>query len=189
MSFQPILMICTITAATLTWVICPFFSLSFLRVPKEMKDPQWVGFHPGTHSYEIFGFFFFFFAAQKRSQSNQFSSINVAVVHSNISQYAFEQDHLTTLCRVITSNPLSTSSTNHLLYHIVLPVVTWASSTSNTTPPPIPLHTNAWKRSTQTWKQFHASAINLNSLSSRGQLHFLLFCCTVIFHQDVNLTF
>lgn len=73
-----------------------------------------------------------------------------------------------------------------LLYHIVLPVATnKAFLLFKPFPHCVPLKTVP----TYTGTQVDACAINLNSLFSWGQLHFLLFCCTVIFHQDVNLTF
>lgn len=171
-------------------------SLSLLRGPKEMKDPRWVeGFHSGTYSNKNICLFSVLAQKKQRSQSYQLPSIMLSVVLCNIGQYTLKHEHLTTLSRALPhskkkkwSRLLQTViswSANHLLYHIVLPVVTWTLRTSNAPAPP----TDTWKRSTQTWKQFHASAINLNSLFSRGQLLFLLFCCTVIFHQDVNLTF
>lgn len=149
MSFQTIFMICMAAAVTLTWVIRPFFSLSLslLRGPKEMKDPRWVeGFHSGTYSNKIFVYFLCWPKKKQRSQSYQLPSIMLSVVLCNIGQYTLKHEHLTTLSRALPhskkkkwSRLLQTViswSANHLLYHIVLPVVTWTLRTSNAPAPP-----------------------------------------------------
>lgn len=113
--------------------------------------------------------------------SHQCPSVIACVVLRTISQYTLKREHLTSLSRE-KNDPVPCK----LWCHIVSFTTLFCQWEHELSPPDF---ADARKQSVQTWKQFSASAINLNSLFPRGQLHFLLFCCTVIFHQDVNLTF
>lgn len=160
-----------------------FFLLS--RVPRETKDLQWVeAFLPGIYFYEVF---VYFCATQKqRIQNCQQLSITASEVLSNISQYTLKPEHLTTLSRTPTRNKkMITSPANmKLLYYIVLPVGTMNPfCTSNALLPILTPKNNPRRHGNN-------SAHQLKFFILTGPIaFFLLFCCMVIFHQDVNLTF
>lgn len=121
-----------------------------------MKDLQWVeAFHPG-----IFFFFYIclFLCCTKYSQSCQLLSIFVSVVLSNISQYTLKHEHLTTLSRTPTHRTYK--KWPHLLQIwncCTILSCQWEPMNPLCTSDALPPETDAWKQSTQTWKQFDTS--------------------------------
>lgn len=125
----------------------------------------------------------FVLAKKWKSQSYKLLSIIVSVIFYNKSQYTLKPEHLTTVSRT----PTNTKKWSRLLQIwncCTIVSCKWKPITHPQLPTLMPennphRHGNNSTLLPSTW----------NSLFSWGQLHFLLFCCTVIFHQDVNLTF
>lgn len=119
-------------------------------------------------------------------QSCQFLSVIASVVLSNISQYTLKPEHLTTLSRT----PTNKKKWSHLLKYETVVLYCLASGnlwTLSALQMPFPLF---WCLKTIQAGMETIRHMNVNFFILMGPIaFFLLFCCMVIFHQDVNLTF
>lgn len=147
-------------------LIRSFFSLTLSRVPKEMKDLRWVeGFHSRMYLNENFSIFC---PAQKMDVSHYVPSVIFSVVLHDICQYTLKHEHITTLSTVFTKQQRNDHIACKAQHHIVSCTIFcchWEHQLST-----LQIHHHPAIHAYM--EQFHASAINLNSLSSRGQLHF-----------------
>lgn len=165
-----------VAVVTFMGVICPFFHL---RVPKEMKDLQWVeAFHSAIYFYEIVVYLFFFFVVPPETD------IRFAGLFPSMSQWFSTTYSVSIHPQALSGTPTQRKKWSCLRQiwnscHIVLPVGTHESSLYFKCPSP---PSDAWKQSTQSWKQANASAIHLNSLFSWGQLYFFI----VLLHRDFS---